>query len=797
MDQLDKILDIIDNPDKYTEEQIKEVLNDEESRKLYQTIVEVDGALAADEARCQKSLDIDQEWNRINRKTTRYGLVRKVAAIVSVVFIVGGIAFAAIQWGHNWIPINTDSQPSEPIAADTIRTSGREYVQETDTVIPVDSVRIVMPVLAETNDIVSQPPTRHQDSLLAVETTDICRRLQDFYKNIAQEKIYIQTDRPYYAAGDTVWFRAHVADALTNIPSTSPEYSSHRSRYVYVELHDNATNTLVVRHKVLQDSLGAFANAIHLNPDMQSGRYTMVAYTRWMQNFGEHNFAYQTLDIIGSQDHASKTDRHPSHKKDKSGKADHSHAQLLVRRNGPLAYITPQADDTTMMDSLSLVVYGGGTSFTIEHLDGRTLQLDTKDLPSGRNSIALMSGRTVLDEHVIVVDNEQATARVEMTQNGSQCKITVNARPGVYALSVCDGSIVRDDSLRQDIKSAMLSNGGLRLQDILSGQTKINYGFEREQIISGRVVGLFRKPKNAKLLMLCQNTGQVWHLELGNNQRFRISGLEYTDGTRFTFEATKANGGHMFIGLELDEEKYPAVKLNLPVLSGNVLTDDIVQKIRTRSNLDIWKTIELKEISISGRHLKALNPYGRTPWIGATHGDSILRQSKDMYTLLTRFGMKMRIMDTYYKVPTEYVAGQGDLVPDIYLNDMDVEKREIENIMNLSPSAIKQIEYFPSYLQANVMHPTRGALYIYVDWKVMERTMSNKPFVVIQPKGVMPPAVFPSQGGSTTLYWNPIVVVGEDGTAEVTFPVHPMVKEYNIHLEGISHKGDIITLGRD
>ncbi|MCK7541588.1 MAG: hypothetical protein MZV63_67240 [Marinilabiliales bacterium] len=37
-----------------------------------------------------------------------------------------------------------------------------------------------------------------------------------------QEKIHLQTDKPVYIAGETVWFRAHVADAVMHIPISKP-----------------------------------------------------------------------------------------------------------------------------------------------------------------------------------------------------------------------------------------------------------------------------------------------------------------------------------------------------------------------------------------------------------------------------------------------------------------------------------------------------------------------------------------------------------------------------------------------
>ena len=45
MDKFEKILDIIDHQEKYTDDEVREILRDEECRKLYQTMQEVDSAL--------------------------------------------------------------------------------------------------------------------------------------------------------------------------------------------------------------------------------------------------------------------------------------------------------------------------------------------------------------------------------------------------------------------------------------------------------------------------------------------------------------------------------------------------------------------------------------------------------------------------------------------------------------------------------------------------------------------------------------------------------------------------------
>lgn len=113
-------------------------------------------------------------------------------------------------------------------------------------------------------------------------------------QDIPQERIYLQTDKPYYAAGDTVWFRAHLLDAATNVPVN-------RSRFVYVELHDQQADTLMQRLMIRSDEDGVFANAILVPKGIKGGVYTLVAYTQWMRNSGAEHFCYQPLTVVGGQ----------------------------------------------------------------------------------------------------------------------------------------------------------------------------------------------------------------------------------------------------------------------------------------------------------------------------------------------------------------------------------------------------------------------------------------------------------------------------------------------------------------
>ena len=125
------------------------------------------------------------------------------------------------------------------------------------------------------------------------DTLDIEQRILDYYARVPQEVIYIHNDRPYYVPGDTVWFRAHLVDAVTHTPIS-------RSKYVYVELLDNAADTLVQRIIVRCDSDGVFANALTLPPPLHDGTYTLAAYTQWMRNFPAERFCYHSLRVVAS-----------------------------------------------------------------------------------------------------------------------------------------------------------------------------------------------------------------------------------------------------------------------------------------------------------------------------------------------------------------------------------------------------------------------------------------------------------------------------------------------------------------
>ena len=106
-------------------------------------------------------------------------------------------------------------------------------------------------------------------------------KITTYNNSMPVEKVFLQFDKPYYSAGDTIWFKGYLM-------SESIKYSTLSSR-LYVELLNDSN--AVVKRFVFPVSLGLTWGNIPLNQTyVHSGTYTIRAYTTWMRNFGDDYF---------------------------------------------------------------------------------------------------------------------------------------------------------------------------------------------------------------------------------------------------------------------------------------------------------------------------------------------------------------------------------------------------------------------------------------------------------------------------------------------------------------------------
>ncbi|POY38962.1 hypothetical protein C3K47_00210 [Solitalea longa] len=120
----------------------------------------------------------------------------------------------------------------------------------------------------------------------------ISKNLEELYLKTPQEKIYIHFDKPYYAAGDNIFFKAYVVNANDNTPSQL-------SKLVYVDILNGEEE--VIKQLMLKKDRGEYNGTIGLQDSLPEGTYRLRAYTSWMRNFDEDYFFTKEFKIGNSR----------------------------------------------------------------------------------------------------------------------------------------------------------------------------------------------------------------------------------------------------------------------------------------------------------------------------------------------------------------------------------------------------------------------------------------------------------------------------------------------------------------
>ena len=102
------------------------------------------------------------------------------------------------------------------------------------------------------------------------------------------EKIYLHLDKPYYAAGEYMHFRAYLTDIHLNQENVA-------SGIIYVELSDAKRE--LIKRILLYSEENEFAGQILLPDTLTSANYHLRAYTNWMRNAGEEYFYHRDIYI--------------------------------------------------------------------------------------------------------------------------------------------------------------------------------------------------------------------------------------------------------------------------------------------------------------------------------------------------------------------------------------------------------------------------------------------------------------------------------------------------------------------
>jgi hypothetical protein len=121
-----------------------------------------------------------------------------------------------------------------------------------------------------------------------IPANSLLTSLQKWTDSIPQEKIYLHMDKPYYATGDTIWFKGYLTTG-------SSHQLSLLSGAIYVDLINDQNQPLKTLKLPLNS--GTVAGSLILSDDIKDGGYRIRAYTQWMRNAGDEYFFDKTITV--------------------------------------------------------------------------------------------------------------------------------------------------------------------------------------------------------------------------------------------------------------------------------------------------------------------------------------------------------------------------------------------------------------------------------------------------------------------------------------------------------------------
>lgn len=508
--------------------------------------------------------------------------------------------------------------------------------------------------------------------LQSTNAIDIKKCIVKHSHSFPQEKIFVHTDRDVYVAGDTIWFRAFLVDAMTRLERTD-------SRFVNVALYDTNMK-LVERHLIKADSVtNVFANAIKLANNLKTGSYTIMAYTEWMRNFSNQRFFYKHITVADQEtkDFDSMMSGDASTGMAASiydaGKKDND--IIVSQRRGRLhiQYVPFNKDSLDYRD-YGIAIYGNGNLFAIDTLKSKYCVIKQDEFLSGAVNIAIVDNRTgqVMSERLAYInggDKTQVSIKKnepleDKESNGHGAPFTLDIdvknivkKPltGNFSISVTDADLVKKDSTQQNLASYLLAGSELspmrsdfidlfsninnrnigKLNAILGANTSpmrydmnmmlgqkapinVKFNIQRKLYITGSIQGTIFKKLNKPILYVHQNgvpyTPESYEEEkhqLASNTNFRITG-DFTEGLEFVLDGTKQSGSHSCVEVKVDETTYPEPGVSASAMNYSLLHKTFIKYEHLHAVINgLYQMNFLEEVEVKGRRVLSNDLEGR------------------------------------------------------------------------------------------------------------------------------------------------------------------------------------------
>ncbi|GAB3259801.1 Plug domain-containing protein [Larkinella harenae] len=276
----------------------------------------------------------------------------------------------------------------------------------------------------------------------------LAERLNAFSTAFPKEKVYVQTDRPYYTVGETIWLKGYLFDGPAHLADSV-------SKVLYVDLISLESQKVMV-HRMLRAENGYAVGDITLGDSLAAGPYLLRAYTNWMRNFPEDYFFTKPLTLLRTDTQPAELVSNPTTAAQPDGQFFPEGGQLITGLEGRVAFkiVSPAGKG---LNAEGFVLSSSGdtvTAFSDKHLGMGYFSLKPESGQRYTAFVKLADGRTHSyklpdarpEGYVLLVDNttNRDNVRVFVKNNkpaSAQGKFTLIAQSRGKVIQVAQGEV--------------------------------------------------------------------------------------------------------------------------------------------------------------------------------------------------------------------------------------------------------------------------------------------------------------------------------------------------------------------
>lgn len=200
-----------------------------------------------------------------------------------------------------------------------------------------------------------------QDDSIPLKT--IILKTAQYGQNYPAEKVYLHFDKPYYAVGDTIWFKAYV--------TLEQHQLSAISKIVYVDMI-NSRDSVVAALRLPVAGGTAKGSIVLPQITFQEGNYHIRAYTNWMRNFDPGYFFAKNITVGSIADKDNPINTHVSFVNMVSADVEKITAHINYKDQDGMAYMNKKvswkvlSEDETVDKGKGMTDQNGGIDITFQ-----------------------------------------------------------------------------------------------------------------------------------------------------------------------------------------------------------------------------------------------------------------------------------------------------------------------------------------------------------------------------------------------------------------------------------------------